>query len=657
MNSPAKRKAAAKAKTAELEKSANQTSIAIVGGGIAGLTAAIKLLRAGYSVTLFERNERLGGNMSSRRVNGIEHDVYPHMFCDWYENFWDLYENELGLSREANFDARAGVKMLEQGSTDYRELFNPTKMDAIIANLKSGVMSPAEMLLMGYSTLDLAGYPFNREGYKQLDELSVNGFLYSSSTSTEPVAEMMNYMLQLIWSIKAEQTTAATYQDFLRHTLSFPNGAPFAHMLKNSLQDALIAPIAELLATLGADVRVSTEVSSVRLVDSGTQLEWGRTGSKAAKKSQHFDAVVMALPNIPLCELIFGGDESSPGDRIVKREPSLAQTRRLRSVPIPVLNLYLKRKLPGFPAENIGLAKAKYGLSVVDIAQLWPASKFDGKTALVLAASEGEGLPSNEPEEMVRAMLLELKQYYPEINVGKKYGDRDCDVDWDKTYFRSNADYPLFLNDVGSWDWRPAPAYPDTLPGLFFAGDLARSNVDMATVEGAVESGVRAASLVQEYDAKRRSVPMPAKPISIIKHTTYGNTALRAAKLALMPFAYAAKAWTQISPDDGRSQLKALGNSLQSEHLALLPMQYVVDWWTNAYWFWDAALSPDEDERPLGPADHSDDKFIGFGAAALMVLGEFASYASEQCQKRAGIKVADASSLENSHKRRWRPKR
>ena len=257
-------------------------------------------------------------------------------------------------------------------------------------------------------------------------------------------------------------------------------------------------------------------------------------------------------------------------------------------------------------------------------------------------------------------------------------------MDWEKSHARSNADYKLFLNDVGSWDWRPDTAYPETLPGIFFAGDLSHGNVDMATVEGAVESGVLAAAAAQHFDAERNGGTMRGNPIEIVHHITYGNTALRAAKIALMPFAYAAKACTLLDREKDESGLMSLGNALQSEHIALLPLQFVVDWWTTAYWFWNAALSKDEGDAPLGPSDHSDDDFIDLGAAILMVLGEFASYASERCAggqregpsaETSGEGIAAAGSIarsagrmfadwlsksgtpaRNSHKRRWRPK-
>lgn len=50
-------------------------SIAVVGGGIAGLTAAYRLHRQGIDVTLFEAEDRIGGVIRSERVDGylIEH--------------------------------------------------------------------------------------------------------------------------------------------------------------------------------------------------------------------------------------------------------------------------------------------------------------------------------------------------------------------------------------------------------------------------------------------------------------------------------------------------------------------------------------------------------------------------------------------------------
>src|SRR5512143_1038702 len=120
-------------------------SVAVVGGGLAGLTAALRLAERGFKVTLYEEKDRLGGNLSSDRVNGVYHDVYPHMFCDWYSNFWELFEEDLGFSRKEHFEARMGVKLLDKGSKTYQELKNATTVEAIVDNLRSGVLSAPDM--------------------------------------------------------------------------------------------------------------------------------------------------------------------------------------------------------------------------------------------------------------------------------------------------------------------------------------------------------------------------------------------------------------------------------------------------------------------------------------------------------------------------------
>ena len=52
--------------------------VAVVGGGLAGLVAAVDLARAGRSVTLFERSGALGGRARTNRVGGFHFNVGPH---------------------------------------------------------------------------------------------------------------------------------------------------------------------------------------------------------------------------------------------------------------------------------------------------------------------------------------------------------------------------------------------------------------------------------------------------------------------------------------------------------------------------------------------------------------------------------------------------
>jgi phytoene dehydrogenase-like protein len=56
----------------------DQPQIIIVGGGLAGLTAAASLTRAGQRVLLLEAGEQLGGRARSRRRDGYDLNLGPH---------------------------------------------------------------------------------------------------------------------------------------------------------------------------------------------------------------------------------------------------------------------------------------------------------------------------------------------------------------------------------------------------------------------------------------------------------------------------------------------------------------------------------------------------------------------------------------------------
>lgn len=54
------------------------TNVVVVGGGLAGLSAALRLARAGRRVTLVERSHALGGRATTRDVGGFLFNLGPH---------------------------------------------------------------------------------------------------------------------------------------------------------------------------------------------------------------------------------------------------------------------------------------------------------------------------------------------------------------------------------------------------------------------------------------------------------------------------------------------------------------------------------------------------------------------------------------------------
>ena len=56
------------------------SKVSVIGGGIGGLAVAIRMAARGYSVTLFEANEYLGGKMGQIQEQGFRFDTGPSLF-------------------------------------------------------------------------------------------------------------------------------------------------------------------------------------------------------------------------------------------------------------------------------------------------------------------------------------------------------------------------------------------------------------------------------------------------------------------------------------------------------------------------------------------------------------------------------------------------
>ena len=71
------------------EESAKKAPIAIIGGGVAGLTAAYRLQAAGAKPVVFEASNRWGGRMFT------QYDFYKGMFCELGGEFVDTNHEDL----------------------------------------------------------------------------------------------------------------------------------------------------------------------------------------------------------------------------------------------------------------------------------------------------------------------------------------------------------------------------------------------------------------------------------------------------------------------------------------------------------------------------------------------------------------------------------
>lgn len=490
--------------------------VAVVGGGPAGLTAALRLAERGYRVTVYEQKPWLGGNLgagtpgsaktartpgtpgaagTAGTADGGPLDVYPHMFCNWYGNFWRLCA-DAGV-RDERFTAGERYWQLARGEfprfTAVTDMYSPWH---VLQNVFSGVGPPADMWVFGYASLDLLAERL--QCTMRWRDLSVAGFLNARPYMTTRAAAAFDAFITRVWAIPSYLASAEDFRLYLQYALADPT--PPYWLTRGPAQREIIDPVAAALARHGVTVNLSVQMTEadcgggrVREIMLRRRQPNGRWDGRAWR--EQVDELILAVPPLALVKLVRSGAE---GRRMIDAAPQLAELSRLRSVPVPIINLFFTRRLRSIPAEPVGLLESPASLAFTDISQIWEGvDGFADRTVLAVSASDLHALPGTCDDDDAHAMLVELARYL-EFDPGSAWG-RSPDIDWTRTTYQPNRDAQLFVNEIGSDEVRP-PAAIRQLANVALAGDFCQNDVGLTTVESAVTSGLHA---VQAIVARR----------------------------------------------------------------------------------------------------------------------------------------------------------
>src|SRR5580704_15317758 len=124
---------AAVAEPLQLEKgSAHGTKVVILGAGVAGLSAAYELGRAGYDCTILEARDRVGGrNWTIRRGTRLDMNDGSRQVCEFDEHlYWNAgparlpshhqavlgYCREIGVALEVEVNTSRGARLFNPGA-------------------------------------------------------------------------------------------------------------------------------------------------------------------------------------------------------------------------------------------------------------------------------------------------------------------------------------------------------------------------------------------------------------------------------------------------------------------------------------------------------------------------------------------------------------
>jgi hypothetical protein len=495
------------------------------------MSAATRLMEQGFDITLYEQNNFLGGKLGAHRDSDKPdpHEHCYHMYLNWYNNFWQ-FMTEIGAVDKFIPSPVIGCRF--PGDKQTRPyLTNPGSPATILDNMLNGFASPADQFLSAYSLLDLIGT--QSISGTVLEQTSVRNFFRSRSYSTEGSIAASARTLAEAFASPSYLSSARSYQSLIKY--GYRNPTPSLWLLTQNTNDAIFEPWRRHLEArakaLGRrfEIHYRTRVEHLHLTDGQVrELTLGempeepttdRNDEPKASETWKIDVpgdLVLAVPPGPLGRLV------SPD--VAACAPKLEMVRLLRSEPMISLDAYFKRKIPGLTSSITLLLHSNYTLSLLDISQVWKDWPAGGGTALNVISSNAD-LIADYPKEVILDVMLKELQRFLDFKL--------VNVDYARCHVQTNVGEELFVNQVGSWDYRPKATCE--IPNLFLAGDFCQTFVDVVTVEGAVVSGLLAAEALR----RRRGI---GAPIDIIRPDSYPAFLPAALAAALRPAALAAKA-------------------------------------------------------------------------------------------------------------------
>ena len=230
-------------------------------GGLSGLTAALRLAQRGYRITLYEQKSWLGGNLGSRPIGDGEYlDVYPHMYLEWYENFWTMLEEVTQEPRESRFASFSSVKQLSKKAfprfASITDMYSPRHM---IQNMFSGVGAPADMFVFGYASIDLPAEKYNPT--ITLDNVDVNAFLNTRPYMTKAASDAFDSFITRVWAIPSYLASAPDFRRYLEYSILKPS--PAFWLPTGSAFKQVIEPLVKAVQAHGVNIVTNTEITGV----------------------------------------------------------------------------------------------------------------------------------------------------------------------------------------------------------------------------------------------------------------------------------------------------------------------------------------------------------------------------------------------------------
>ncbi|CAH1219736.1 hypothetical protein PAECIP111891_04964 [Paenibacillus allorhizoplanae] len=499
--------------------------VAILGGGVAGLSAAHELIERGYEVSVYEFKHIPGGKARSmpfvgsgtagRRDLPGEHGF--RLFPRFYRHVIDTLKR-IPYENGTVYDNLTEVTRLDIATYTAPLLPLLAKIDFSLDNLLVLIKDLFDNGL-GLTMEDMEQYGRKlwqvmtscdkriREEYNLIDwwefieaEQQSPAFqkIFAGFTKTLVACQSKIANTQTVGPVAVQMTLDITTP-----------GTSFVRLLNGPTNDKWIYPWLTFLQDQGLNYYLDTKVERINCVNG--QIQSATISQNGEQLEIKADYYIAAFPVEVMGKMIT--------NEMLEADPSLQGVQKLvDSVAwMNGIQYYLKEDVPITHGHVIYL-DAPWSLTSVSQKQFWPdvnlseygdgtvkgilsvdISDWDtpgilfGKTAKHCTADEIKAEVWAQMKLSLNvdgAVILEDSVLYSWF--------LDTDIQFDNPEHACTNMEPLLINRVGTWDDRPE-AFTG-IPNLFLAADYVRTNTNLATMEGANEAARRAVNAILERD-------------------------------------------------------------------------------------------------------------------------------------------------------------
>ncbi|MDE3057352.1 MAG: hydroxysqualene dehydroxylase HpnE [Bacteroidota bacterium] len=451
-----------------MSPSQNNRTVLVIGGGVAGLAAAVELASKNLSVLLVEQKQHLGGRAYSFLHNETDDEIDngQHLMMGCYHNTLRLLDM-IGSLPDVSLQSalRVAFRHPEKGKTELHASSLPAPF-----HLLSGLLGLKSLSLPDRFSLLRVGAALVRakpDRDEHLQRMTVSEWLRSLHQSEANRKYLWDILAIGTLNDTPERVSASLFVKVLQAAFLGKQSDSAMAIPRKGLSRIFGEPAADFLRSHGGEVRMNTAVERVVVRDKRVSEVMLSTGEIVKS-----DAVISAVPYFDLPKLF---DKQTPLEF-----PEFNIAENFISSSIVTIHLWFDTDFA--EEEFVALLDSPIHW-VFNKTKMYGKSNSNG-SYLSLVISGAEKFMAIEKEELAALALTELKKFFPE--------SRTAALLHSLVIKEKRA---TFSPRVGTEQFRPS--HSTSIENLFLAGDWTDTKLP-ATIEGAVQSGFACAEAVKK---------------------------------------------------------------------------------------------------------------------------------------------------------------